>query len=90
MSGAVAPSLGAERGVADARTGDRGGCRRPSRMPVRPARLRIRARAVYSKEDVFGLCDILARAERALRGAGEPEEAALVAAAFDLVEAGLA
>jgi hypothetical protein len=47
------------------------------------------ARASYAKEDVFALCDVLARAERVLLGAGEREEAARLSGAFDLLEAGL-
>ncbi len=46
--------------------------------------------ACYPKEDVFSLCDALSRAERALIRAGLRHDAALVAAAFDLLEAGLA
>ncbi|MGH8987892.1 MAG: hypothetical protein ACRDXC_04735 [Acidimicrobiales bacterium] len=62
---------------------------RRSRLPVRPVPLRIPVRASYDKEDVFGLCDALARAERVLIRSGEVDEAGLLAAAFDLLESGL-
>lgn len=53
------------------------------------APLRIPSLVSYAKEDVFDLCDTLARAERALIQAGEHEEAARAAHAFALLEAGL-
>lgn len=80
----------AQRLVADARSCGGERSRRTSRMPLPPTRLRIPARAVYEKDDVFCLCDTLARAERTLIRAGEAEEAARVAVAFDLLEAGFA
>lgn len=55
-----------------------------------PAPLRLPAGAFYVKDDVFGICDALARAEAALRRLGASDEAAGVARAFELVEAGLA
>ncbi len=89
MSRAVAPGPGAEQLVAGSRPGDGGRGRRAARMPGRPARLRIPPWVVYAKDDVFGLCDVLDRAGRVLTAAGQPDEAARVAAAFELLEAGL-
>ena len=89
MTGGLAPGRGARCLVADAcaRGGDGG--LRAARLPVPPTPLRIPARASYSKDDVFCLCDALARAEQVLIRAGEAEEATRVAVAFDLLEAGL-
>lgn len=90
MTGDLAPGLGARCLVAAPRPcgGDRGGGVPGS--PVDPTPLRIPDRAFYSKDDVFGLCDALARAERALIRVGERDEAAQLAAAFDVLESGLA
>jgi hypothetical protein len=90
MTGDLAAGARAQCLVADAGAhgGERG--RRAVRVSVGVAPLRIPAWVLYSKGDVFGLCDTLARAERVLIGAGETEEAARVAAAFDVLEAGLA
>ena len=63
---------------------------RAGRVPSSPAPLRIPPLVFYAKEDVFDLCDTLARAERALIRAGEHEEAARAAHALGLLEAGLA
>jgi len=89
MNDALAPRHRAGRLLAGAGTGRGDRVRGDARLLV-PVRLRIRARASYAKADVFGLCDTLARAEQALRRAGQLHEAAQVAAAFDLVESGLA
>ncbi|MDA8310051.1 MAG: hypothetical protein M0Z46_05470 [Actinomycetota bacterium] len=90
MTGGLASGPGAPHALATAAADGGDGGRRPGRLLVPAAPLRIPARVFYSKHDVFGLCDALARAERALSRAGEPEEAARLAAAFDLLEAGLA
>lgn len=44
----------------------------------------------YAKDDVVEVCGALALAEVLLRRLGHPEEAARMAAVFDVVEAGLA
>jgi|GEM_PF-5292357 len=90
MSGGVAPGPRAECLVAGTvpRRGDRGG--RVGRLPAGVAPLTMPAWAFYAKDDVFDLCDTLARAERALIEAGRREEGAQVARAFELLEAGLA
>jgi hypothetical protein len=92
MSRGLAPGPRAGHLVAAARGrgGGRGGGGDGVRLHARPAPLRIPARASYSKDDVFGLCEILARAERALIRSGEPDEAARVATAFEVLESGLA
>ncbi len=89
MSSGLAPGPGAGRILAPVRSrgGDRG--RPVTGVPAGPEPLRVPARAWYAKDDVFGLCDTLARAERALRRAGEVDEAAQLAAAFDVLESGL-
>ena len=89
MTGGLVAGPGARCPVADARAhgGSRG---RGGRLPASLAPLRIPPWALYAKEDVFDLCDTLARAERALMRAGEHEEAARAAHAFGLLEAGLA
>jgi hypothetical protein len=89
MSGGLVAGPGAWRPVADARAHD-GSRWRGGRLPAALAPLRIPAWVLYAKEDVFDLCDTLARAERALARAGEHDEAACVAEAFALVESGLA
>ena len=76
--------------VADPCAGGGGSSRRAARMPLPPAPVEFPAWARYSKDDVFGLCDVLARAEQVLIRAGEPHEAAQVAVAFELLEGGLA
>ena len=53
--------------------------------PVRPA-----AWVRYRKQDVFEICAALALAEAVLRRSGREPEAARMAAAFELAEAGLA
>ena len=95
MSGALAPGPRAGHLVAAARHGGgrgdgRSGGRGVGGLHPRPAPLRIPARATYSKDAVFELCEVLARAERALIRSGEPDEAVRVAAAFEVLEAGLA
>lgn len=90
MSGGLATDPGAQCLVADARAGGSGRSRRGARMPVPAAPLRIPAWACYAKDEVFDLCDALARAERVLIEAGRVDEAARVAIAFDVLEAGLA
>jgi hypothetical protein len=89
MSGDLA-SGGGPRGVLAA-VGRRGGDRSGgvSRLPDDPAPLRIPAWACYRKDDIFGLCDTLARAERAMMRAGELHGAAELAVAFDVLESGL-
>ncbi len=91
MTGGLVAGPGARCPVADA--GARGGGHgrgRGGRLPASLAPLRIPPWALYAKEDVFDLCDTLARAERALLQAGEHDEAARVAEAFALLESGLA
>jgi hypothetical protein len=85
----LAPSPGPQRLVATACPGGGERVRRAGRLPLVPSPLRFPSRAAYTKGDVFGLCDVLARAEQVLIRLGEHEEAARVAAAFDLLEAGL-
>ncbi len=88
MTGGLAAGPGARRIVAAAsRGGDRGG--RVARLPVDAAPLRFPTWVTYAKGDVFCLCDALARAERALDRAGERDEAARLAAAFEVLESGL-
>jgi hypothetical protein len=89
MTGGLAPGPGPQclLAAAGAGGGERGG--RAARLPLVAAPLRFPAWAAYSKVDVFDLCDVLAQAERALIRVGEREEAARVAAAFELLEAGL-
>jgi hypothetical protein len=76
--------------MADA--GPSGGCggRSVARTCVQPAPVELRDRACYGKDDVFSLCDTLARAEDVLIRVGAQEEARRVAEAFELLEAGLA
>ena len=89
MTGGLAAGPGAGWLVVAA--GARGSRRgRAGRVPSSPAPLRIPQLVFYAKQDVFDLCDTLARAERALIRAGEHEEAARAAHAFGLLEAGLA
>jgi len=83
---AAGPGAGWLAAGARARGGSRG---RAGRLPSSLAPLRIPPLASYAKEDVFDLCDTLARAERALIRAGEHDEAARAAHAFALLEAGL-
>jgi hypothetical protein len=91
MTGGLAPGRRARCLVAAARARRDGrGGRRDGRLRGRPAPLRIPATAFYTKDEVFGLCDALARAERALIVSGAPDEASRVAAAFEVLESGLA
>ncbi len=89
MTGGPAPGVRARRIVAAAGVRRRDRRVGLGRLPDHPVPLRVPAWAVYSKDDVFGLCDVLARAEQALIRAGEGGEAARVAAAFDVLESGL-
>ena len=89
MSGGLAASPGSGCFVAGACAhGGSGGCAGGLPAPLAP--LRIPPWVLYEKEGVFDVCDTLARAESALIRAGEHEEAARVADAFTLLEAGLA
>ena len=51
--------------------------------------LRIGASVRYSKGDAFEICGALALAESVLRSAGHRADAALLAAVFEVAEAGL-
>jgi hypothetical protein len=90
MTGGLAAVDGARCVVADAGSPGRGSSRRAARLRVPAAPLAFPARVFYSKDEVFSLCDALARAEAVMIRAGQPEEAARVAAAFELLEGGLA
>lgn len=94
MSGGVASGPRARELVATSggRAGARGGDGERHRAGVlgAPAPLHLPAGAFYVKDDVFGICDALARAEAALTRLGARDEAARVAQVFELVEAGLA
>jgi hypothetical protein len=57
---------------------------------VAPAPLRIGSCVCYSKADAFEICGALALAESALRASGRETEATLLAAVFQVAEAGLA
>ena len=89
MTGGLAPGPAALRLVAAARHRRRARDGRFDRLRVQPEQLRIPAWVVYPKDDVFDLCDAVARAERALIRAGEQGEAARLAAAFEVLESGL-
>lgn len=89
MTRGLAPGRGPQCSAPDARARGGDGGRIAARLPEAPAPLRFRSRASYAKDDIFGLCDALARAERALIRAGEPAEAARLSGAFDLLEGGL-
>lgn len=64
--------------------GDRDGLGAP------PVRLRFAARTTYPREAVFSICDLLSRAEATLTRLGASSDAAELAAAFEVLEAGLA
>lgn len=51
--------------------------------------LRVTPWVSYAKGDVFEVCDVLAGAEAVLAGIGADALAARVAAAFEVMEAGL-
>jgi hypothetical protein len=50
---------------------------------------RFAATIVLTKREAFGLCEVIAAAERLLLRSGNAPEAARLAAAFELVEAKL-
>jgi len=54
-----------------------------------PIPLRIASSVRYAKDEVFEICGALASAEAALRRLGLSHEAARVAEAFQVAEAGL-
>jgi hypothetical protein len=89
MTGGLVAGPGARRPLADTRAHGRSRGR-SGRVPAELAPLRIPRWVRYAKEDVFDLCDTLARAERVLLEAGKHDEAGRVAQAFILLESGLA